>query len=448
MIVSRVRKNDFMFTKNQLDFLQDKKLALACSGGIDSMVLADVLISYGFKFDLIHCNFQLRGEASTLDEELVHSFAKKNKLKFFVQRYDTPKSARENNTSIEVEARNLRYKFFDERIKQEDLDLVLLAHHRHDQAETIFMRLIKGAGIMGLSGIKELRDQCYFRPFLKISKDAILAYSKENNIQYREDKSNNETIYQRNKIRNQILPLIEEINPSYQDALIQLGDISSQTMDLLHDNFSQLKLNWENSGAIDLNFYALKNYLPLILAYILEKEIQHKAQLENIVQALVGSESKIFQVLSFAIEVKNFHISRVNEIHFSSKSYLDIDEILQADEFKATISQEIPNRYKEGSLYLDVSKMLFPLKIRPIQSGDRMTPLGMNGQSKKLSDIAQELNWTKNDKMSNKIILDKDLEIIAVLGYRISEKIRIDSGTKQILILNSHETKLNNLVDK
>ena len=92
--------------------------------------------------------------------------------------------------------------------------------------------------------------------------------------------------------------------------------------------------------------------------------------------------------------------------------------------------------------------MLFPLKIRPIQSGDRMTPLGMNGQSKKLSDIAQELNWTKNDKMSNKIILDKDLEIIAVLGYRISEKIRIDSGTKQILILNSHETKLNNLVDK
>ena len=311
MIVSRVRKNDFMFTKNQLDFLQDKKLALACSGGIDSMVLADVLISYGFKFDLIHCNFQLRGEASTLDEELVHSFAKKNKLKFFVQRYDTPKSARENNTSIEVEARNLRYKFFDERIKQEDLDLVLLAHHRHDQAETIFMRLIKGAGIMGLSGIKELRDQCYFRPFLKISKDAILAYSKENNIQYREDKSNNETIYQRNKIRNQILPLIEEINPSYQDALIQLGDISSQTMDLLHDNFSQLKLNWENSGAIDLNFYALKNYLPLILAYILEKEIQHKAQLENIVQALVGSESKIFQVLSFAIEVKIFifHVS-------------------------------------------------------------------------------------------------------------------------------------------
>ena len=89
---------------------------------------------------------------------------------------------------------------------------------------------------------------------------------------------------------------------------------------------------------------------------------------------------------------------------------------------------------------MDNSKMLFPLKIRPIQSGDKMTVLGMNGQSKKLSDIAQELNWTKNDKLSNKIILDKDLEIIAILGYRISEKIRIDSDTKQILILNSHET--------
>ncbi len=440
MIVSRVRKNHLMFTRTQLDFLQDKKLALACSGGLDSMFLAHMLLSHGFKFDLIHCNFQLRGEASTLDEKLVHSFAKENKLKFFVQRYDTKKSAKENHTSIEIEARNLRYKFFEERIKQENLDLVLLAHHRHDQAETIFMRLIKGAGLIGLSGMKELRDQCYFRPLLKISKDAILAYSKENNIEYREDKTNNETIYQRNKIRNQILPLIEEINPSYQDALIQLGDISSQTLDLLHDNFSQLKSNWKNSGAIDLNFYALKNYLPLILAYILEKEIQHKAQLENIVQALVGNESKIFQLLSFEIEVKNFHISRVTEIHVSSNSYLGIDEILQADEFKAVISQEILNRYKEGSLYMDISKMLFPLKIRPIQSGDKMTVLGMNGQSKKLSDIAQELNWTKNDKLSNKIILDKDLEIIAILGYRISEKIRIDSDTKQILILNSHET--------
>jgi tRNA(Ile)-lysidine synthase len=424
-----------MFTKSQLDFLADKKLALACSGGIDSMVLGQILLSHGFKFDLIHCNFQLRGASSNLDEEFVESFAEENKLNFFVRRYDTANSAKRNQTSIEIEARNLRYRYFEELINQEKLDLVLLAHHRHDQAETIFMRLIKGAGIVGLSGMKELRNHQYYRPLLNISKEDILIYSKENQIQFREDETNKETIYQRNKIRNQILPLIEEINPSYQDALIQVGDISAQTLGLLHDNFNPLKANWNESEKVNLKQYATKNYLPLILSYILEKEIQHKTQLETIVQVLSGKESKIFNLLSCEIEVKNFHISRVSRNYASPISYLNLDEVLHSKELTASISQEFPSMYKNGSLYMDINKLQFPLLYRSMQPKDKMKVFGMNGRSKKLSDIAQELNWTVNDKLSNKVFLDGDNEIIAILGYRISEKVKIDHSSHQILMI-------------
>lgn len=424
-----------MFTKSQLEFLQNKKLALACSGGVDSMVLAHLLLSHGFTFDLIHCNFQLRGEASNLDEDFVHSFAKKNKLRSFVKRFDTTESAKKNQTSIEIEARNVRYEYFEELIRQENIDLVLLAHHRNDQAETIFMRLIKGAGFVGLSGMKELRDYHYYRPLLNISKGDILSYSIVNEIQHREDETNKETIYQRNKIRNQILPLIEEINPSYQDALIHLGNLGLQTIALLEDNFSHLKNNWQNSGEVDLTSFTSKNYLSLVVSYILDKEIIHKEQVADILKALMSKESKIFKLRSYEIEVKNFIISIIREANADTKTYMTIDEILSDADLRSEIKHTIPKTYLKNSLYFDINKVKFPIHFRPMQTGDKMKPFGLQGQSKKLSDIAQELNWTANEKLSNNIIIDGDSEIIAILSYRVSEKVKIDYSSHQILII-------------
>lgn len=425
-----------MFTKSQLEFLANKKLALACSGGIDSMVLADCLIKHNIDFDLIHCNFQLRGEASILDEDFVHSFANKNKLRFFVKQFDTEKSSKKNHTSIEIEARNLRYQFFEEVIKSENLDLILLAHHRNDQAETIFMRLIKGAGIVGLSGMKELRDHHYYRPLLNISKGDILSYSIENEIQYREDETNNETIYQRNKIRNQILPLIEEINPSYQDALIHLSNLSSQTSALLDDNFHHLKNDWNNSREVDLTALSSKDYLSLVVSYILDKEIIHKEQVADIQKALMSKESKTFKLHSYEIEVKNFIISIIREAIASAKTYKTIDEILSDADLRSEITHTTPKTYLNTCLYFDIDKINFPIHFRPMQTSDKMKPFGLQGLSKKLSDIAQELYWSRSEKLSNKVFLDGDNEIIAILGYRISEKVKLDSNSNNILIIN------------
>jgi tRNA(Ile)-lysidine synthase len=425
-----------MFTKSQLDFLANKKLALACSGGIDSMVLADCLIKHKINFSIIHCNFQLRGEASEEDEKFIQSYAEKNKLTLFVRKFDTRESAKTNGSSIEMEARELRYSFFNELHDQENFDLILLAHHLNDQAETIFMRLIKGTGLTGLSGMKDLRDDKYYRPFLSVSKEIILSYAKENKIEFREDESNNETIYQRNKIRNQIFPLIEEINPSFKNALIHLGNLSSQTKSLLNDlSYSWIEI-WHNSGRLDLKYYSDKTYLPLLVSYLLDKEILHKDQLEDIVTALARKESKIFTLRSFEIEVKDFIIAKIIKSNSSLITYTTLNEISADAYLKTELIDTAPKIFNQGSLYLDIIKLKFPIQLRPLKTGDKIKPYGMQGQSKKLSDIAQELNWSRSEKMSNKVFLDIDNEIIAILGYRISEKVKLDSNTKQILIIN------------
>lgn len=424
-----------MFTKSQLLFLNDKKLALACSGGVDSMVLADCLLKYQFNFSIIHCNFQLRGDASFQDEKFVKSYATKNNLCLFTKSFHTENSAKLNSTSIEMEARNLRYKFFQEIYHQQELDLILLAHHQDDQAETIFMRLIKGAGLSGLSGMKEIRDDIYFRPFLNITKETILDYARENKIEYREDASNNENIYQRNHIRNKILPSIDKINPSFRSALIHLGNLSSQTKSLIDDVCYSVTEIWDSTGNLDLTHYADKPYLPLIISHILDKEISHKDQLEYIVHAISSQESKFFQLSSYEIEVKNFRISKRLEVHSQIKLYQALSDLISDSAFHTEIVENKPNLFNETSLYIDIDKLNFPINARPMQIGDKIKPFGMRGLSRKLSDIAQELQWSRSEKLSNRVFVDANNDIIAILGYRISEKVKLDSKTKTILII-------------
>ncbi|MFN9321655.1 MAG: tRNA lysidine(34) synthetase TilS [Chitinophagales bacterium] len=425
-----------MFIKSQLEFLRNKKLALACSGGADSMVLAHLLLKSKLPFSIIHCNFQLRGEDSFTDENFVKSFAESNQISIFIRRFDTLDSANENQISIEMEARNLRYAYFEELIKQEKFDLFLLAHHADDQAETISMRMLKGAGLLGLTGMKKVRDEKYCRPLLQISKEDILSYARENQIKHIEDASNLETIYQRNKIRNQIFPLVKEINPSYREALEHLGDLSAQTLSLLDDNFSYLNQDWKTKGEVNLNVIATKSYLSLVLSYLLEGEIAHKSILSDIRKSISSSESKFFKLTLGDIEVKNFVLKRIIKNPSEPKVFSSINELALEKKINVQVINEVPLLFQEGHLYFDIEKIKFPILLRPMADGDKINAYGMGSKSRKVSDIAQEANWSKTKKMSNSILLDSNKEIIAILGYRISEKVKIDSKTKQILIIN------------
>ena len=182
---------------------EGEKIILALSGGIDSMVLADLLLKTKVEFVAAHCNFHLRGEESDGDERFVREFAEKNGIQCIVKHFETEKYATEQGVSIEMAARDLRYAWFEQLRQQLGYDKIAVAHHADDQAETFFINLLRGAGLNGLKGMKP-QNGAVIRPLLGASREQICQYAAENHIVWSEDHTNAESVYLRNRIRNQL----------------------------------------------------------------------------------------------------------------------------------------------------------------------------------------------------------------------------------------------------
>ncbi|RPG33110.1 MAG: tRNA lysidine(34) synthetase TilS, partial [Muricauda sp. TMED12] len=197
---------------NKMSFLKGKKLLLACSGGVDSVVLAYFCVAVDLDIVLAHCNFSLRGEESDDDEDFVRELAIQLGVEVFIKSFDTRQYAETHRGSVQMAARELRYQWFDELLKTKGYDYILTAHHADDSLETFLINLSRGTGIDGLSGIPEVNEQVV-RPLLPFSQEEILGYANSENIKWREDSSNESTKYLRNKIRHQIVPILKELHP-------------------------------------------------------------------------------------------------------------------------------------------------------------------------------------------------------------------------------------------
>ena len=197
---------------------EGEKVILALSGGVDSMVLADLLLKSKVEFVAAHCNFHLRGEESDGDEKFVRGYAERNGIQCFVKHFETEKYAAEQGVSIEMAARDLRYNWFEQLRQQLGYDKIAVAHHADDQAETFFINLLRGAGLNGLKGMKP-QNGVVIRPLLWASREQIRKYAVENQILWREDHTNAESVYLRNKIRNQLLPAFDELQPEARQGL-------------------------------------------------------------------------------------------------------------------------------------------------------------------------------------------------------------------------------------
>ena len=220
---------DFNNFKENLEVLGEdifsKKFLLAVSGGADSMVLSHLFRFFdsaqndkGLEFQVAHVNYHFRGEDSNLDQKIVEDFCKKNDIKFHLK--DVSEEEKTEMKSLQNWAREIRYNFFFNLLEKENLDFIVTAHHLNDELETFIINLSRGSGIKGLSGIPKNENRI-LRPFLTFSKSEIYAFAEENNIDFREDKSNQKDDYLRNKIRNQIVPKITEIFPNF---LEQFGE--------------------------------------------------------------------------------------------------------------------------------------------------------------------------------------------------------------------------------
>ena len=303
---------------NNFPFLFGKKLLLATSGGLDSMVMAHLFSKLNFEIALAHCNFQLRGKESLEDQFFVKKYADANKIPVFITQFDTLSFADDYKLSTQVAARELRYNWFYELLENENFDYILTAHHADDNIETFLIHLVRGSGLDGFTGIPA-QNESVIRPLLVFSREEISNYAAANAIQWREDSSNSSDKYLRNKIRHDLVPLLKELNPGFftsfqntqkylketqamvEDASIMIyQQVATEVNDEIHYNIDKLKIlpnfksylyqwlkeygfsAWDDiyelvdsqSGkqVFSTHFRLLKNRNTLILAPIVEKE--------------------------------------------------------------------------------------------------------------------------------------------------------------------------------
>lgn len=420
--------------KNNLPFLAGKKLLLAVSGGIDSMVLVDLFSKLDFEIGIAHCNFQLRGEESNEDEYFVNTQSKKYRIKYFINSFETNIYAEVHKLSIQQAARELRYNWFNELLASEGYDYLLTAHHLDDSLETVLINFTRGTGIEGLTGIPEVNGKIV-RPLLIFSREKIENYAKENNIEWREDSSNASDKYFRNKIRHHIIPVLKELNPellnSFENTIKNLQKTQSLAKDATENLWQQIiKIDGDN---ILLDINKLLEF-PNYKAYLFEWLKPYGFLDWNAISDLTNSQSGK-QVLS-----SNFRLIKDREYLILTKNEAPEFEEFTIEENQKDIDFPIKLTFSNQNfiatpsnftIFVDKVKLKFPLRLRKWQEGDYFYPSGMQGK-KKVSKYFKDEKFSLLDK-ENTWLLCSNNEVIWIINHRANQRFLANNNTQQIL---------------
>jgi len=418
------------------------RILMALSGGIDSMVMADLFLKAGIDTGIAHCNFSLRGKEADLDEMLVKEFAGKNNIPFHTKRFDTKGYAARNGLSIQMAARNLRYAWFEEIMNEKVFDFTALAHNLNDNIETLLINLTRGTGITGLSGMKPSSGKI-IRPLLFATRNEIETYCNNNNINYREDSSNIETKYTRNKIRHNVIPVLKDINPSVEttlnDTAIRLRGINDIVSFFINDIRRNILYEKDNNIIIDIKL--LEPYLSnktLIYEVLKPFGITDTTlkDLYNIIKGNTGSRiyTDSHMILKNRGELIFSRLVDEEKEFFEIKNMVELKNlpfVLSADLIKISSGYSIPE--DPVTACLDSSKVSFPLIIRRWKYGDYFYPLGMT-QKKKLSDYFIDCKYSVIEK-DRKLIMESAGHIVWVIGDRIDNRFRIKKQTREVLLI-------------
>lgn len=392
------------------------KLILALSGGIDSMVLADMLLQSKADYVLTHCNFHLRGEESDDDEKFVRDYAERNGLTIYVKQFDTLDYAEEHKLSIEMAARELRYAWFEELRQQLNYDFIAVAHHADDQLETFFINLLRGAGIRGLKGMQKVNGRI-IRPLLDVSRVEIQQYAEEHHLEWREDHTNAETLFLRNKIRHELLPVIDGISKEGRSAILKsINHLASENE--LYRELLKEKLPTSNCQLSTVNFQLLFEWLR---DYGFNED-----QVHFIHEALNSGQpgtSFFSPTHRVTIERNGLELTPICQQN-ATPLELTYEQIANDCSFVMDTSNRVAQ--------LDYEKLAFPLQIRKWQAGDRFHPLGMKG-SKLLSDFFVDQKMTNRQKEECYVLVTADDTIVWVVGRRIDDRYKVTDKTKTIL---------------
>ncbi|MCL2074252.1 MAG: tRNA lysidine(34) synthetase TilS [Marinilabiliaceae bacterium] len=428
------------FLRNKCNVLEPTTILVAVSGGADSMALLHLFMKAGFKCFVAHCNFSLRGAESDNDEQFVIEICKNLNVECFAKTFDTTTFAKENKISIEMAARELRYKWFNELATKLNIDFIATGHHAEDAIETFFLNLARGTGIRGLTGISPRKGKI-IRPLLFAFSEDVRTFCSLNQIEYRTDSTNLKTNFNRNKIRNLIIPLFKEINPSFLRTMKYNIEclVDSYIFIEKETEIDRKELITENNGIIYVSKQKLIEYPQKIsfLFDLLHKKRFSRTMVKNIAEALTKPSGKQFisKTHRLIIDRNNLILTTLEEIE--NKNYFipyntDFIDVPIKLSFKI-FHQKSDFRWSENPLKatLDADLIKFPLQIRKALPGDRFRPLGMK-TFKKVSDFFTDEKYDILEKEQTWLLFNKS-EIIWIIGKRIDDRYKVTPRTRRII---------------
>lgn len=432
------------FIVNQGLISAGEPVLLAVSGGIDSVVMADLFARAGYTFAIGHCNFSLRGEESDADEAFVKALAQKYGVPCFVRRFDTVAEGEKEGESIQMAARRLRYQWFTALLEEKNYSCVATAHQKNDVLETILFNLCKGSGIAGLHGIPVKTEQV-IRPLLFLERQAIENYAWQQRLVWREDSSNAAVKYARNLIRQEVIPPLLRINPGLFNTLETTLERLQGTEKVLQHYVAQLTEScMEKKGEntlISLSVLQTSTALPVVLTEMLKPfhfhYTQAKALASRIQEAGSGMVGKIYSSQSHVLNIDREHLiisPRKTDETPIFYLYEDMRQLTANNHFVLNFQLFRADDYSIPAdpvvAALDYDKLYFPLLIRKWEEGDWFRPLGMKGK-KKLSDFMIDHKIPLN--LKDRIFVLVSGEAIAwVIGYRIDDRFKITDATRQV----------------
>lgn len=435
-----LKKVELYIEKNKLLFHKKGEVLVGVSGGRDSVALLDILIKLGYQCIVAHCNFHLRGEESDRDEKFVQQLSFNLNIPYYSVDFDTVNYAKQKNISIEMAARELRYSWFTSLAKKINAQAIAIAHHADDNVETLLMHLVRGTGLKGLTGISP-KNGLIVRPLLCCSRNEINEYIKNNNLSFIEDSTNQSVDFQRNKIRLQVIPLLEEINPSVKKVLSESIERFSEINTFYENAIEKIKkqlLTVDNDQLkINIDLLCKQASPKTILFEILHPYGFNESIVQDIEKHLHDESGKIFYSPTHYLIKDRKYLIISNKIKKNETTFF----ITENDsEISFPLHLSITRKKKEQNfviskdnqiIQIDASLIQYPLTLRRWTNGDTFFPFGMNRQ-KKLSDFFIDQKLNLKQKAETWLLLSQN-QIVWVVGLRLDNRFKITESTQEVL---------------
>lgn len=419
---------------------------VALSGGADSVALLRVLLTLNYHVEAVHCNFHLRGEESDRDEHFVRNICQKLNIKLHLIHFDTVEYATIHQVSIEMAARELRYRYFGQLRQDIGAETICVAHHRDDAVETLLMNLLRGAGIHGLTGIRP-RNGHIVRPLLSVSRQQILNYLDSIGQDYVTDSSNLQPDILRNKIRLQLMPLLEQLNTGAAENIARSAAYLSEAEKVYDAAISQkcsalphaTEGTQEQSSWCVMPISEIRDFpSPLCLLHERLSPLGfNRTQIDQLHTCLDSGSGREFSSPTHTLVVDRDRL--VVEPHTPPPRPMKIPEpgtyrVGNQCLIKVELSQTITISKTADCATLDQATVYFPLTIRPVRDGDTFCPFGMEGH-RLVSDFLTDRKLSVLEKRRQLVVTDADDTILWLVGLRTDHRFRVTNQTTTILRL-------------